>query len=165
VVDNHREPPAERPDLRQGEGTPRRPEAEDGGHRRQVHVPELIQFSGGDDSTGWLKNVSRFGPPRILLHSANRRRSEVEARAGENLGGFHFSQGRTENLEAPHDVTDEVGKLVHRFGQTNQGVGSFLVETPHPGGDGERAHLKDPCRLGERPGSGGSQFEDRQPRR
>jgi hypothetical protein len=163
MVDGYREPPAKRPDLRQGEGKPRRPEAEGGGNGGQIDVPEVIRFTGGDDATGWLKNLLGLGPPRLLLHPANRGVSEMETRTGEDLGGFHFSQGRTENLEAPHDVTDEVGKLVHRFGQTNQGVESFLIETPHPGGDGKRAHLKDPRRLGERPSPRCPKLENRQP--
>jgi hypothetical protein len=40
----------------------------------------------------------------------------MEAGAGEDLGGFHFPEGGTEDLETPHEVGDEIGELVYRFG-------------------------------------------------
>ncbi len=48
VVDGHGKPPAERPHLRQGKGHPRDPEAERGGHSREINVPEVIRSPGGD---------------------------------------------------------------------------------------------------------------------
>jgi hypothetical protein len=36
----------------------------------------------------------------------------------------------------------------------------FLIETPHPGGDGERAYLEGPGRLGKRPAPSGAKLED-----
>ena len=42
VIDNHREPPAERPNLGQREGKPGHPEAQGSGHGRQIDVPELV---------------------------------------------------------------------------------------------------------------------------
>jgi hypothetical protein len=107
MVDGYREPPAKRPDLRQGEGKPRSPEAEGGGNGGQIDVPEVIRFTGGHDVTGWLKNLSRLGAPRILLHPANRGGSEVETRAGEDLGHLHLTELGAENLAAPHDVADD----------------------------------------------------------
>src|SRR5713101_1468102 len=93
VVDDHREPPAERPDLRQGEGTPRGPEAEGGGHSRQINVPEVIRLSGCDGTRGRLE--SQTGSRELCLpqHSAHRRGSEVETRAGEDLGDLDLAQG------------------------------------------------------------------------
>jgi hypothetical protein len=40
----------------------------------------------------------------------------VEAGAGEDLGGFHFSEGGTEKAEAFHEVGDQIRELVYRFG-------------------------------------------------
>jgi len=44
---------------------------------------------------------------------------------------------------------DHYRKPVDGFGQANERFRAFLIESSHPGGDGERAHLKDPSRLGE----------------
>src|SRR4030095_12298806 len=110
-----------------------------------------------------LRNFLRLGPLRIPLHPANRRRAEVETSAGENLSELHFPEGGTEDLETPHEVRDEIGELVHGFGQTDQGIGAFLLETPHPGGDGEWADQEDSSGLGESPTTGNAKFEDSQP--
>jgi hypothetical protein len=66
------------------------------------------------------------------------------------------------SFQAPHDVTDDLGKAIDRFGQLDECMGPFLVEPGHPGGEGERAHLKDPGRLGERPAADGTKFENGQ---
>jgi hypothetical protein len=106
--------------------------------------------------------MARLGPTRIPLHPAHRRRPEVETRASEDLGCFDLSKGRTENPKTPHEVSDEVGKPVHRFGQTDERIRAFLIETPHPGSDGERGHQEDPGSLGEGPATCGPKLEDRQ---
>ena len=124
-------------------------------------MPEVVRLPGGDDARGRLKYPLGLGPPRIPLHPANRRRAEVETSAGENLSELHFPEGGTEDLETPHEVGDEIGELVHWFGQADQGIGAFLLETPHPGGYGERAHQKDACGLGKVPAPRGRKFENR----
>src|SRR5712691_2749869 len=108
VVDSHGEPPAERPHLRQGEGTPRGPEPEGGGHGREIDVPEVIHLSGGDGARGYL--VSRAGDRRSLpQHPAHCRGTEVETCTGEDLGDLDHAKGGAEDLEAPDEVADEVG--------------------------------------------------------
>jgi len=84
----------------------------------------------------------------------------VETRAGKDLSSFHFPEGRTESFQAPHDVANELGKAIDRFGQLDERIRTFLLETPHPGSDGERAHQEDSSRLGEGPATGGTKFED-----
>ena len=54
VIDDDGKPPAEGPDLRQGEGAPRSPESERRGHGRQVNMPEVIRLSGGHRAGGRL---------------------------------------------------------------------------------------------------------------
>jgi hypothetical protein len=89
----------------------------------------------------------------------------VEAGAGKDLSDLHFPQGRAESLQAPHDVADELGKAIDRFRQLDERVGPFLIEPGCPGGDGERAHLKDPRRLGEGPATTSAKLENGQSRR
>ena len=149
MIDCHGEPPAKRPDLRQCEEEPRNPEAQGGGEGGQIDVPEVIWLFCAHDPRRRLRNLARLGPPCIPLHSANCGRPEVETRAGEDLGGFHVPEGGAEDFQAPHDVTDELGKSIDRFGQLNERVGPLLVEPGYPGGDRERAHLKDLRHLGE----------------
>jgi len=88
----------------------------------------------------------------------------MEPRTGEDLGCFHLSKGRAQNLETPYEIGDEVREPVHRFGQADQGIRAFLLETPHPGSYGKRAQLEDAGGLSERPATGGTKFENRQPR-
>ena len=78
VIHGNGHPPAERPHLRQGEGTPRGPEPEGGGHGREIDVPEVIRLSGGDVARSCLE--SRAGDRRSCLpqHPAHCRGTEVE---------------------------------------------------------------------------------------
>jgi len=89
----------------------------------------------------------------------------VEPGAGENLGEFHFSENRTEDLETPHEVTDEVGEPIHRFGQTDKRIGPFFIEAPHPGRNRERSYEKDPGGLSKGPTASCPKLENLQPRR
>ena len=54
VVDRNGEPPAEWPDLRQGEGEPGGPEAQRRGNGCEIDVPEVFGVPGGDDASGFL---------------------------------------------------------------------------------------------------------------
>jgi len=74
---------------------------------------------GGDDPRGWLKHLTRLGPPRIPLHPANCRRPKVETRAGGNLSDLYLAEDGAEGLQAPHDVMHKIGKPVHRLGQAD----------------------------------------------
>jgi len=164
VVDGKYKPPAEGPDLRQREGEPGGPEAERSGNGREINVPKVIRPPSGDAARARLTRWLRLGPSRVPLHPANGRRPEVEARPGQDLGAFHFSESRAEDLEALHEVSDKVRKLVHRFGQTDERIRPFLVETAHPRRDREWSQQEDPSGLGERPAADGAKLEDRESR-
>jgi len=135
VVDGDREPPAEGPDLRQGEGNPGGPEAECSGDGGQVYVPEMIRLPGGHDTRGRLRSIARLGLSRIVQHPPHRGGSEMETRPGEDLSYLHLPQRWAEDSEPLHEVGDEIGESVHRFGQADEGIRALLIETPHPGGD------------------------------
>jgi hypothetical protein len=96
----------------------------------------------------------------LLCHPAYRRWPEVKTCTGENLGGLHFPERRAEGFQAPHEVTHELGKPIDWFGQLDERVRSFLVESRRPRGDRKRAHLKNPRCLGERPAPDGAKFEN-----
>jgi hypothetical protein len=136
VVDGHRQPPAEGPDLRQGEGQPGGPESQRRGNGREIHMPGVIRLPGGDDAEVCLSDLPRVGPTRAPKHPTNRRRLKVQTCAGEDLGDFHLSEGGAEGFRTVHKVADEPGNSIDRFGQLNERVGSFLIEPGHPGGDG-----------------------------
>src|SRR5207249_2888597 len=144
---------------------PRSPEPERGGNGREIDVPEVIGVPGGDDVSGFLGSMVGSWPFPVAKHPTYRRWGEVKTGAGENLSEFHLLEGRTEDLEAPHEVGDEIGELAHRLGQADQCVRALFIETPHPGGDGEWAHEEDAGGLGEGPPTSGAKFEDRQPLR
>jgi hypothetical protein len=144
MIDDGGNPPAEWPDLRQCAGEPGNPETECGRHGRQIDVPQVIGVSGGDRARGLLGSTARAGQFLVAEHPTHRRWAEVKACASEDLSDFHLSERRAKGFQAPHDVTDELGKAIDRFGQLDECVGAFLVEPGHPGGDGERAHLEDP---------------------
>jgi hypothetical protein len=74
-------------------------------------------------------------------------------------------EGGAEELEAFHEVSDELGKAIDRFGQLDECIRPFLVEPRRPRGNREWAHLKDSRRLGERPTANGAELEDGQSRR
>ena len=88
----------------------------------------------------------------------------METRAGEDLGQLHLPQCWTEDSETLHEIGYEIGKLVRRLGQADERIRPFFVETPHPGGDSERAYQEDAGGLSEGPATGGSEFENRKPR-
>src|SRR6266571_5006739 len=164
VIHGNGHPPAERPHLRQGEGTPRGPEPGGGRHGREIDVPEVIRLSGGDLARSCLE--SRAGDRRSCLpqHPAHCRGTEVETCTGEDLGDLYLAHGGAEDLEMPHEVADEVGEFVHRLRQADDGVWAFFVDPRRPGGDGGRSHEEGAGSLRERPTACGPQLEDRQPR-
>ena len=128
VVDGHDQPPAEWPHLRQGAGSPGGPEPKRSGNGGEIDVPEVIRPSGGDSARRRLESRARLRWRSLPQHSTHRRGSEVETGAGVDLCDLDLPQGRAENLEASHEVADEVGKLVHRLRQTDEGLRPDLVE-------------------------------------
>jgi len=123
VIDDDGKPPAEGPDLRQGDGEPGDPETQCGRHGRKIDVPEVIGVPGGKDARGLLGGTARSWPFPIAKHPTFRRWGEVKACASKDLGNFHLPERRTENFQAPHDVPDELGKAIDRFGQLDERVG------------------------------------------
>src|SRR5436309_13190617 len=49
-----------------------------------------------------------------------------------------------------------------RLRQTDECIGPLLIQTPHPGRDGERSYQEDPGGLGKRPAASGAKLKDRQ---
>src|SRR5437867_5718442 len=140
VIDGHGEPPAKRPNLRQGEGNPRGPEAECCGNRGQINMPEVIRMSGSDHGGDSLRSLSGPWPPSVPKHSSDRRRPQMESRTGQDLSEFHLPQRWAEDSETFDEVGNKLRELVHRFGQADQGIRAFLIETPHPGRNREGGH-------------------------
>jgi hypothetical protein len=165
VIDGNPNPPTERPEVRQGEGNPRDPETESLGHDGQIHVPEVIRLPNRDHARDYLRSVARSRPSRVFQHPAHGSRAEVESRASKNLCDLDPPHRGAKNLEAPQEIADEVRKPVHGLGQAEERVRSFLVEAPHPGGDGERGHEESPGRLGRRPATLCMKLENCQSRR
>ena len=164
VIDGHGEPPAKRPDLRNSKRQPGGPEAERRGNSRQIHMPQVIGVPGGDDAGRLFRGTARSWPFPIAKHPAHGCWGEAQTGASEDLGDLHFSESGAWEFQASHQVADELGKAIDRFGQLDERVGPLLIEPCHPGGDCERAHLKDPRRLGERPATDGAKLENGQSR-
>jgi hypothetical protein len=122
----------------------------------------MIGVPGGDDARELLGSAARSWPSSIVKHPTHRRWGEMQTGASEDLGDLHVPEGRAESFQAPHDVTDELGKAIDRFGQLDECVGPFLFESGHPRGDGERAHQEDPRRLSESPAASGAKLENGQ---
>ena len=49
-----------------------------------------------------------------------------------------------------------------RLRQTDECIGPLLIQTPHPGRDGEWSYQEDPGGLGKRPAASGAKLKDRQ---
>ena len=82
------------------------------------------------------------------------------ARQAEHLGDFLLPQHGAENLQPLDEVANEVGELVDGQGSLHEGLGSCLVDSPNPGADRIRSDQEGLGGLLQRPGSGGSEFED-----
>lgn len=163
VVDGDAHPPAEGPDLRQGEGKPRGPEAKRGGNARQIDMPQVVRLPGGDDARRWLQGPAGFRGSRRAQHPADGRRAEVQTRTCENPGDPDSPHGGAEDLQPPPEVADEVGEPVHRLGETDESVGPLFIEAAHPRGNGRRGDQKAHGGLGQRPATRRAKLEDGQP--
>jgi hypothetical protein len=121
VINGEREPPTEGPALRQGERQPCGPESKGGGHGRQVEVPFMIRTLGGDDSRVDYRCLNKASSRSVPQHAAHRCPAEMEIGPAEDLSHLGLSHGRTEDLESPDDVADEVGELVYGFTELEDG--------------------------------------------
>jgi hypothetical protein len=107
----------------------------------QDQTPRALDFDGSDTA------FDHRQAPMLRKRSEAMLNASASAPPPESL---------REELFAP--VRDEMPGYLSR-----QSVRSFLIETPHPGGDGERRHQEDPGGLGERPAASGAKLENRQP--
>jgi len=93
VVDDDRDPPAERPALRQREGEPRNPEAGGGRYDGQIGVPDVIgsiggNAPGGGHGFGGRRYRGGITDWRFPANTADCRGGQVQARAGQDLRDF-----------------------------------------------------------------------------
>jgi hypothetical protein len=56
--------------------------------------------------------------------------AQVETGARKDLGGFHLPEGGTEVLQTPHQVADELGKAIDRFGSWTSASGPSSSRRP-----------------------------------
>lgn len=100
-------------------------------------MPEVVRLASGDGPDDGVSGRGRAWAPILSQHPAHRRRREVKTRTRQYLGDLHSPHSGTEELQPPHDVANEFGEPVHRLGETDESIGSLLVEARRPGGDGE----------------------------
>jgi hypothetical protein len=89
----------------------------------------VIGVLGGDDPLLGLGRlpVGSWRRDRLLSEdSPYRGHAEVESCAGEELGNLYLAQHGAKRFELLHEVSHEVGELVDRLGQLDQGVLPFL---------------------------------------
>ena len=91
VIDDDCDPVTKGPVLQDGARFPRHPVTSGDRHGGEIHMPDVIGVSGGDNPTGAL--CWRFGFRKwlFLKDATNRRRSEVQSRPGENLRQFDLA--------------------------------------------------------------------------
>ena len=164
VVDHDGDPEAEWPSLREGPREPGDPEPTDDGHGREISVPDLVGALRRHDASRGRDDGRRSLAVALLgEHPPNGRRPEVEAGSAEHPGDLPGAHRGAERLQPADDVRNEVGETVYGFGESHERVGSLVVESVHPGRDGERGDEEPSSGLSQRPTSGGAQFEDREP--
>jgi hypothetical protein len=141
-------------------------------------MPDVVDPLGGDQPLGSLGG-NIFGLPclfgglgrsSLLPHqlcvriffedAADRGRSQMEPGSAEHLSDLLLPQHGAENLQPLDEVANVVGELVDGQGSLHEGLGSCLVDSPNPGTDRIRSDQEGPGGLFQRPGSGGSEFED-----
>ncbi len=136
VVQNHDNPPTERPLLWQSVGTPRGPEAEPCRSCAQVNVPQFVRSPSLDDRPRCNRDSQRFGPAEIRSKEATHGgRCQMQSSTTQHLGDLDLAEAGTEQLQPTDDVADEVGKLVHRDGDLQQCLRPVLVDPGLPGAE------------------------------
>jgi len=130
VIDDDRDPPTERPALRQGPGEPRRPEAERSRDGTEIAVPDVIWIPGGHGTREGARHRCGRGPRSVGQHPLDGGRSKVQTRPAENLSNLDLSHRRTQHLEPPHDVGDEIGEPVHGITSLDERPGPSSSNRP-----------------------------------
>jgi len=98
---------------------------------------------GGFPLSGWLGCRLRL----LLEHAADSGDAEMQPCTNQRFGDLRFAHRRTEDLQPPDAVANEVGELVHGFADLHQGVTPFFVESSHPRCNRRRRDEKRPGRL------------------
>ncbi len=154
VVEDHGDPEAERPLLRESTGEPRDPEAQARRDCTQIDVPDMVWPIRGDDGTGH-SDGDRLGESRLILQEpAHGRRRQVQSSAAEHLGDLDLPQARTKELQSSDDVADQVREFVDRNGDLQERTRSSLVDPRLPGTEGRRGDVEAFRGLARRPASG-----------
>jgi len=92
VVNDHGQPPAEWPALRQRERRPRCPEACARGHGGQVDVPDVVGALGSHDAVVGCGCLRWRRAWRFFEDPSDRRCTEVQARTAQHLGDLGLAQ-------------------------------------------------------------------------
>jgi len=84
VIDDHGQPPTERPALREREGQPGSPETCARGHGGQVDVPDVVRVLGGRHPVCRASGFRRYPPWRLLEDPPDGRRADVHASTAQH---------------------------------------------------------------------------------
>ncbi len=164
MVDDHTHPPAEREVLWQRKGQPRDPESQTRRYGGQINVPSVIAASGDDLSPGGLNAAiwSRLRCRIFAQHPSNRRRAQMQPGPCQRLRDLDLAHGGTEGLQPLDDVSDEIRKAIDGQAHLDQGIRTFLIQTPQPGSNRGCRDVKHAGCLLQRPTTGRLEFQDRQ---
>ncbi len=162
TIHDHRQPPTERPALRQRQRRPRRPEACRCRHCGEIDVPDVIGVSCGDSAGRWhgLGKTVRSKCRWLSTHATDRARCQVQSGSGQDLGRFDFAQSGAQDVQTLHERADEIRELVHRWMSLQQCLWSLFIEAFHPRHYRRCSEMEDACGLSQRPATGRTQLED-----
>ena len=163
VIDDDGDPPTERPTLRHGKRKPRDPESSDRRNGGEIEVPDVIGVFRGDGSRlRWTARCGLWLGSR-LEYPSDRRCCEMKSAARKHASDPSSPHSRTEDLESPYQVADQLRKPIDGLSHLNERVGSFVIESLGPRGDRQRGYEEPSRGLRPRPAPGRAQFENREP--
>jgi len=161
LIDRHRNPPAERPALRQREGKPRHPESGAGRYGREIDVPCVPRIPGNNSSPPPLGLGLILGRSTALPdHPPYRGCAEVQPGSGEHLSHALVSDLREESFQLTDEIPNEVRITVDGLDGLNQVSLAMLVDATHPDLQGLQVNQKDPDGLLQRPTPGCTELQD-----
>lgn len=107
--------------------------------------------------------AERFDPVLVSgEHAANRRRSQVQSRTGEDLSDPDLPHRGARHFQPPHQVADELGELVDGITHFDQRSRSLVIQPTSPRCDGRRGDLQPLGRPDLRPASRRAKLENGQ---
>ncbi len=163
VIDDDRDPSAERPSLGKREGEPGDPEPEAEGDGRQVGVPDVVRPLGGHHASSAARALGRDGLRFGPNHPTNGGCAEVQPGAGQEVRDPARAQGGADRSKLLDEVRDALWEAVHGLRDLEEGVGTAVIEAAGPGRDREWGDEEPPGGLRSGPAAGGPKGEDRQP--